>query len=1639
MTESERPEALFPFNERSLSTLLRALTLSEGNFALILVRCNYHIGRLQMWQQLQARYSQPLQELVLPKSTTTLFTTIVAAIDEPPSALLVFGLESVSNVDQLLVSSNQVRDEFRKRFSFPLVIWVTDEILQKLTRFAPDFKSFAAASIKFELTTAQLVTLWQQRINDLFNAIFEAGMEEFLPNKVLGLAPGCRYRQELESALRDLQARNVRLEPEMVATWKFIRGRDAYGSNNLDEALKLYQQSLAALPSGVAANSSPLPDPNLTRRGVIFHHSVLCYCRKAELQPLENRDNWAQARASVEAGLAVFQAAGRLDLAAGLMLQLCEILCHLESWQELQTLALQVLTQPQIYRPIQLAQASGFLAQVALAQQNWQGARQLAETAMQILKQSRLDQPEQQGLYLLMLAKAQRQLNHPRLAIAYLEQAKAIEMVPTGAPRQRPHLYLDILEELRSLYFEQQQYLQAFEIRATQRSIEQQYGFSTFLGTVSLQPLRVPSSSPTDRAVSRLPREIAAAGRQPDVQHLITRLSRTDHKLTILHGSSGVGKSSLLNAGLVPALSAHIINARSVLPIVQKVYRGWLQACGRALTDALQTFPEVPCLLTPPFSHSEIIQQLRHNAEHNLLSVLIFDQFEEFFFVYTNLADRCKFYEFLRDCLNLPFVKVILSLREDYLHYLLECERYCPIDAINNNILDGQIRYHLGELSLKDATNVIRTLAASQYQLEDALIDALVKDLAGSSSSVRLIELQVVGAQLQAEKIHRLTQYRALGENPKTRLVERSLLSVIDDCGPENAALVWKVLFSLTDERGTRPLKTRTDLYQLIDSGEGRSPEKRTPRRREFSRNSSAKGSTVLVDRKSSEAVSPDSALELILKILVGSGLVFRLPDEPQDRYQLVHDYLVAPIRQTYQRRVQRAIAAQLKSQDMALLRVRRQHLYAVTVGVTMAILAAAVGGLAWRTEMQKRFTSNLLTNAQLTGLSASSEALFASHKEFDALLEATRAAKRLQEATTVEPYTRLQVLTAFEQAVYGVKERNRLEGHSDVVWNVSFSKDGQAIASASRDKTIRLWRPDGTLFNVLKGHEESVTSAVFSPNGQLLASGSWDRTVRIWHLDGTGVQVLRGHKGYVYDVSFSPNGRWIASASGDGTIKLWTSEGKLVKTWFAHQGIVTSVSFSPDSQRLASASEDKTVKLWTLKGHRLQTLTGHHGKISAVKFSPDGQRLASASDDRTVKLWKTDSKGVTRLERTLSGHQGWVFDVAFSPDGKAIASASDDNTVKLWHNDGKLVKTFDGHSDGVTGVSFSPDGQVLASASFDKTIKLWGRYDQSRLILRGHHDEVRSVAISRDGQLIASAGNDKTIKLWTRTGKLLATLQGHTERIYSVVFSPDSQYLASASRDGTVRIWQRDGTLIKTLQGHKDWVLDVSFSADSQYLASASRDHTIKLWRRDGQLIKTLKGHSDRVNAVSFSPDGQYLASASDDNTVKLWTADGTLLKTLKGHSNWVLDVNFSPDSQRLASASYDNTVKIWNRDGIELKTLKGHSDSVAKVRFSPSGQILATTSWDNRVQLWRLDDTLVKTLEAHKARVIGISWSNDAQTLVSGSQDHTVIVWNWNLDQLLSKSCYWLEDYLQTNPKVRPSDRYLCTQIDGGKKTEN
>ncbi|NEQ73194.1 MAG: hypothetical protein F6K23_08965 [Okeania sp. SIO2C9] len=1268
-----------------------------------------------------------------------------------------------------------------------------------------------------------------------------------------------------------------------------------------------------------------------------------------------------------------------------------------------------------IQTSFRLARAYSFLAEFELAKNHYKQAKKLAQTAIEICNKTldavspyssekdkitlNWERYSHLGKYLFALAKAEKGLGTFEASIANFEQAKK-----TTKPEYSAEIYIDIITELREIYCQQKAYLVAFKLKQERQQIEQQFGFVAFIGANRLG-YRKPNTNPAlpQRNRRKVTQEISASGRQFNVEELLERISRPDYKLIVIHGQSGVGKSSILEAGLIPALEKKSIDTRNVVVVLQRVYVNWISALGESLAKRLKKNPQLAVNLQMLNWAEAIFEQLRNNAELNLLTVIIFDQFEEFFFVNSETEQKREFAQFLQECLEIPFVKIVLSLREDYIHYLLEFNYLANLETINNDILSKNIRYELRNFSQDQAKSVIQELTEnSQFKIDSKLTEKLVEDLDKDTEDIRPIELQIVGAQLQTESITTVEKYQEFGDYPKAELVNRYLASVVKDCGEENEKLAWLVLMLLTDENNTRPLKTQAELVK--------------------------------------ESEFKVKELELVLKIFVEASLVFLLPEKPAKRYQLVHDYLVAFIRQRKgpeileelkqereKRRQLEEVLKELKQEQEKRQKLQKQLLRSsVAYSLVMAVLAGGMtifGFLALgQSQEAKKQTMIAQTNESIT--------LLVSDQRWDGLIKAMKVRQKIAgkfELTDEKHNT----TDAFRVAVYKrnkeeFRELNRLQGHKHWVVGVAFSPDGETIATASADNTVKLWNRQGDFLQALLGHKEWVNSVAFSPDGETIATASADNTVKLWNRQGDFLQTLVGHKNDVLGVAFSPDGETIATASADNTVKLWSQKGQLLQTLTGHKNDVLGVAFSPDGETIATASADNTVKLWSQKGQLLQTLTGHKDKVRDVAFSPDGKTIATASADNTVKLWSQKGKlwliplgNSWQLLQTLRRHKNWVYSVAFSPDGKTIVTVSADKTVKLWNQKGQLLQTLQGHDDSVMGVAFSPDGETIATASADNTVKLWKQKEQLLQTLQEHDDFVMGVAFSPDGETIASASADNIVKLWNREGKLLQTLQEHDDLVMGVAFSPDGEIIASASSDNTVKLWNRQGQLLQTLTGHNNWVSGVAFSPNGEIIASASADNTVKLWNLQGKELETLTGHKYSVFGVAFSPDGETIAFASADNTVKLWNLQGKELETLNGHEDWVNGVAFSPDGETIASASADNTVKLWNLQGKELETLNGHEDWVNGVAFSPDGETIASASADKTVKLWNLQGQLLQTLTGHENEIYSVAFSPDGETIATASADETVKLWTWRREDLTKHVCNWLEDYLISHPQ--------------------
>lgn len=308
-------------------------------------------------------------------------------------------------------------------------------------------------------------------------------------------------------------------------------------------------------------------------------------------------------------------------------------------------------------------------------------------------------------------------------------------------------------------------------------------------------------------------------------------------------------------------------------------------------------------------------------------------------------------------------------------------------------------------------------------------------------------------------------------------------------------------------------------------------------------------------------------------------------------------------------------------------------------------------------------------------------------------------------------------------------------------------------------------------LNKILRGHQEGVWTVQFSPDGNLVASASIDGTVKIWRRENGTVMHQFVHPAGVTGLEYSEDGKFIATSSYDSKVRLWrVADDSLLKVFAGHTGTVWTIAISPDGQTIASAAEDKTIRLWDVaSGTNLKTLKGHDLNIWSVKFSPDGNTLASASFDKTIKLWDAHQG---KLLFNLEGHKEAAVALAFSPSGDTLASTSDDCNIRFWNaKNGKAISALHYGPEHPQGVAFSPDGRRLIVSGRDKPAF-------GELLQNFAGDSKFNTGVS--------------MRLFELpSGKLLQTFSHHTNDVNDVAFSKDGHWIAAASSDHTISIWE--------------------------------------------------------------------------------------------------------------------------------------------------------------------------------------------------------------------------------------------------------
>ncbi|MFI7049612.1 nSTAND1 domain-containing NTPase [Streptosporangium sandarakinum] len=1153
-------------------------------------------------------------------------------------------------------------------------------------------------------------------------------------------------------------------------------------------------------------------------------------------------------------------------------------------------------------------------------------------------------------------------------------------------------------------------------------------------------------------------------GREVTTAQLLTTVSRrlAAPGLVVVTGASGAGKSSLLRAGLLPAIGRGELTAAARHWPVQVIEpAGSPLAALAAALGALAgvSAPEVvrglredpgqaPLLVRQAVEADARRRALPSSAVAGGRLVLVVDQFEEVFTLVSDaderaVAEREAFIAALHEAATAgcgphgaAAALVVLAVRGDVVD---RCAAHPRLAAA---LRDGA--FVVGPMTEPDLRRAITGPAdAAGLDIEPGLVDVILSELRAAGGGYEAGALPLLSQTMLTVWEHReddrLTSRGYARTGGVTKAVASSADAVYAALAPDRQETARRVFERLTAVTGDGALARRTVERAALHAG-----------RTEAGR--AAVDEVLEVFARSRLVVVDAGRVQIAHDVLLGSWPRLRgwLADERADRVlhtEILQDaaewdrhgrdasFLYGGIRlQAAEEAVARwradpgryagfglpgPAAAFLHEGSRAATRARRRQRLRFTVlaGLLVVAVITAVAAVRFgqdaerqRAEADRQRAWALDRSAQ----AASREAAAYSQ----ALSDDPEASARLAlAAQAIADTDEARVSLA---ALLSRPARAVLAGHTNSVASVVFSPDGKRLATGGGDDMVRIWdvATGKQVGAPLRGHTGWVYSVAFSPDGKRLASAGMDKTVRIWDV-ATGKQVgapLTGHLRMVKSVAFSPDGKRLASAGGDKTVRIWdVATGKQVGASLrGHTGWAYSVAFSPDGKRLASAGGDKTVRIWdAATGKQVGApLTGHTGVVLSAVFSPDGTRLASAGVDDTVRLWNAATG--KQVGASLTGHTFSVSSVVFSPDGKRLASGGMDNMVRLWDvSTGKQIGApFTGHTGWVYSVVFSPDGTRLATGGDDNTIRLWdtatGR--QIGTPLTGHVGVRQSVAFSPDGKRLASGGMGNMVRLWdVSTGKQIGVPAIRTGWVYSVVFGPDGTRLASAGVDGTVRLWDvATGKQVGApFTGHTGWVYSVAYSPDGTRLASAGVEGTVRLWdvATGKQAGALLTGHVGVMQSVVFSPDGTRLASAGADGTVRLWdVATGKQAgASLTGHTSEVSSVVFSPDGTRLASAGIDGTVRLWSAStGRQISIpFTGHTGQVSSVVFSPDGTRLASAGADGTVRLWDVatGKQVGIPFTGHTGQVSSVVFSPDGTRLASAGIDGTVRIWNVGL----------------------------------------
>ncbi len=1093
----------------------------------------------------------------------------------------------------------------------------------------------------------------------------------------------------------------------------------------------------------------------------------------------------------------------------------------------------------------------------------------------------------------------------------------------------------------------------------------------------------------------------------------------------LIYGMSGAGKSSLVRAGLLPALT----KPGAIEGITASRYCIFRPSEGPDPRNALSlavrrdhALPEIARLpgidrlfqQVPSAVVATIDAALSRIGGSAARLIIVVDQLEELFTAEgCDAASREAFVGLLAALARSRSVRVISTIRTDFLHH---CAGVPGLSELKDGLGSYELLPPAGPEIAQIIRNPARTVGSRFEEDPEAgrLEDVLQQAAANDPSSLPLLEF-VLSALYEAGKGRRLltfADYRALGglEGAISKRADDVFGALTDETQAALPALLRSlVTVRLRDETVTARPATRLEVDQttaqaaltdaligarLLVSDEGGNGEtvvrvaheallSHWPRAQQIiaaDREFLETRARVQADARRwlAEDKNPDLLLPRGKRLAEAEDVLLIRREEVDDK---TIGYMEASISAQRQRDEGEREAERKRIETEEAVKRERLEVEAAAAHER----EAATHRLARRTRFAAAVTLIL-------ALAASTGAVVGFRGQQEASRQAEVAERSAEQARSAEQ-------EAGRQAEIAVVARDQ----ALVARNEALRNQSVYLTDISRQQTMSGKATNGILLAL-----EALPDDMSNPDRPYVA----DAEAALYSAISAQreIAVLRGHEDGVLQVAYSPNGSQLVSASSDGTARVWNVEtGSEIAVLRGHEGAVRSAAFSPDGRRIVTASADKTARLWNAaSGAEIAVLEGHDRTVRLALFSPDGRRIVTASDDGTAQLW--DATIATRIG-VLAGHTGRINAIAFSNDGRYVATASNDTTVRLWDAaSGTEIAVLEGHGSNVRDVAFSPDSTTLVTASDDETARLWDVDSGNEImILRGHDLSVNAVAFSPDGSRVVTASSDDTARIWdVDDGAIISVLEGHERSVTAVAFSADGSRVVTASRDGTGRVWDAlDGTQLAVLGGHEQAIQDLAGSPTTDRFATASADGTIRIWETGGLLGQVLLRHRAGVASAVYSPSGSLVLTASFDATARVWDAvDGAVVATLGGNKPVVSSAVFSPDERNVLTVTPDGNARLWDaRTGTDIAVFQGDYASpidyldaqfVNVASFSPDGSQVVVAAGQT-AGLWDVSDGQeIAVLRGHEGNINNAAFSPNGKHIITSSLDGTARIWS-------------------------------------------